>query len=380
MRILQVTAAYYPELQFGGPPQKIHALSVALVRRGHEVRALTFHSGQPSAHQTMVYDGITVQYVPWLGWQARPVPGSLTAVQAGVQWAQLVHCYGLYNLLCPAAAWIAHCITRPYVLEPLGMYRPRARHQRWKRWYHRLFTGWMARGAARVIATSTAERDELDGLTTPDRLVVRANRFDFAAYRHLPDGNAFRDRIQLSADEQLVLFIGRISPIKNLEALVQAFAQLKGIKARLALVGPQLEPDYTARLKEQIAVQDLSERVTLTGPMYDQEKLAALAAADVFVLPSLAESFGNAAAEAVAAGVPVLLTETCGIAPLIHQRAGQAVPPTVDGLAAGLRALLLDEAVRRQMMQQRDAVLAELSSEEPVQQMEQIYRDIIQAG
>ena len=86
----------------------------------------------------------------------------------------------------------------------------------------------------------------------------------------------------------------------------------------------------------------LQESVRLIGPIYDQDKLAALAATDLFVLPSLSESFGNAAAEAVAAGVPVLLTDTCGIAPMIHERAGLAVPLGMASLAAGLRTMMND--------------------------------------
>ncbi len=379
MRILQVAAVYYPELQFGGPPKKVHLFSCELVRRGHEVHVITFHSGQPTARHVTQYDGVTVQYVPWLGLRTWCVPQSLMPIRAAVQWAQVVHCYGLYNLLCPAAARYARRSQRPYLLEPLGMYVPRVRHRRWKQWYHRLFTGWMARMAARLIATSAAERDELSSLTTPDRLVVRANRIDLAAYQRLPDGAAFRARLQLAADERLVLFIGRISPIKNLEVLVRAFAQLDGVKARLVLIGPQLEPDYAARLTDCIARLNLRERALMIGPLYEQDKLAALAAADVFVLPSLFESFGNAAAEAVAAGVPVLLSDTCGVAPLIDGRTGLAVPPTVDGLAAGLRTLLTDEARRAQMIQQRDAVLAELAGEGPVQQMELIYQEILEA-
>ncbi len=105
-----------------------------------------------------------------------------------------------------------------------------------------------------------------------------------------------------------------------------AFAQANLPKARLVLVGPAEEGQYEARLRSLITGRAIAGRVLMPGPLYDDEQRAALASADLFVLPSLNESFGNAAAEAVAAGVPVLLTDTCGIAPLIHQRAGLAVP------------------------------------------------------
>ena len=123
----------------------------------------------------------------------------------------------------------------------------------------------------------------------------------------------FRERLGLAETERLILFIGRITPIKNLEQLIEAF-HLAGLEAaRLVLVGPLPEPDYAARLRSVISRCGLTDRVSLIGPLYQQDKLAALAGADLFVLPSLYESFGIAAAEAVAAGLPVLLTETCGV-------------------------------------------------------------------
>jgi glycosyltransferase involved in cell wall biosynthesis len=377
VRVLQIAPAYFPELQFGGPVQAIHALSNGLAKRGHDVRVIAFRSDEPFAHRCVDIEGIPVHYLPWVGYGTWQIPFNLTRLREWTEWADVVHCYGLYNLLCPTAAFFARRSGRPYVLEPLGMYVPRLRHQQRKRLYHRLFSHRMAQGAARVVATSVTEKIELDTLVSPARLTVRANPFDFAGYQKLPDSQALRARFQLTATDTVVVFIGRISPIKNLEKLIQAFAQVDVPNARLLLVGPQLEPDYAARLRHQIAALRLEARVTLTGPLFGEEKLAALAAADLFVLPSVSESFGNAAAEAVAAGLPVLLTDTCGIAPVIHGRAGLAVAPTVDGLATGLRVMLTDEAQRAQMMTQHAAVIAELAGEEPVDQMEQLYQQIM---
>jgi glycosyltransferase involved in cell wall biosynthesis len=106
--------------------------------------------------------------------------------------------------------------------------------------------------------------------------------------------------------------------------------------------------------------------------------LAALASAALFVLPSLYESYGNAAAEAAAAGIPVLLTEGCGIAPQIHQRAGLSVKADVSSLKAGLYLLLNDSQQRTALMAQRSEVLQELSWDEPLQLTEQFYQTILE--
>jgi glycosyltransferase involved in cell wall biosynthesis len=116
--------------------------------------------------------------------------------------------------------------------------------------------------------------------------------------------------------------------------------------------------------------------VTFAGPLYEEEQRAALGLADLFVMPSLNESFGNAAGEAVAADVPVLLTNTCGIAQLIDQRAGLAVSLGVESLAQGLKEIL-DLAQRDALTSQREQVKRELSWDEPIRQTEELYERIL---
>lgn len=377
MRILQVTSVYYPELQFGGPPQKIHALSRGLAGRGHEVRVVTLAHSQPSArHQTVVED-IPVQYLPWTGHKAWQAPLNWRPLIEAVRWADVVHGYGLYNLLCPLATWHAQRQGKPFVLEPQGMAVARAGNLPLKRLYHRSLTAYMLRRAACVIATSPAEAADLSGGLPPDRLIVRRNGIDLDQFRSLPSRDGFRQRIGIMGGAPLVLFIGRISPIKNLEMLLRAFAQVGIPDARLALIGPMLEPDYAAHLRMVCSDLALNDAVLFTGPLYGNDKLAALAAADLLVLPSLFESYGNAAAEAVAAGLPVLLTDTCGIARQIHGRAGIAVPVDQPAIASGLRDLLTDATLRTELTKHRPDVLLELSWKEPLDQMEYLYTAIV---
>ena len=376
MQILQVTARYYPELQFGGPPQKIHALSRGLDSRGHDVQVVTLHSVQRSA-QVVKHEVIEVHYLPWVGRGAWQVPLGTDTLAAAIHQSDVVHCFGLYNLLCPAAAYLARRAGRPFVLEPLGMYIPRARSLWAKRLYHRLFTSWMSGKAAKVIATSPSEMEELAELVEPRRLVLRRNGIDLELFQDLPSADGFRAAHGIPDGERVILYIGRISPIKNLKQLVHAFHDVSFERTRLVLIGPALEPDYAQDLTELIAMLGLDGRVLLTGPLYGEDKLAALAAADLFVLPSLSESYGNAAAEAVAAGVPVLLTGACGIAPQIDGRAGLAVPVGVSTLAAGLRTLMEDEKQLDSLTRHRSAVLQELSWDEPLTQTEQLYEALL---
>jgi len=122
MRILQVTPYYFPELKFGGPPEKIHALSRGLTTLGYEVEVITFHSEDRWLATRETVDGIPVQYLRWIGRGTRQVPLSVSRLSRAVAKADVVHCHGLYNLLCPLAARCARQRLCPFVIEPLGMY------------------------------------------------------------------------------------------------------------------------------------------------------------------------------------------------------------------------------------------------------------------
>ncbi len=413
MRILFVTPFYYPERQFGGPPLKIHALGKGLrsykskveveAEGDTEVEVVTFdHADRYRCEKAEVED-VPVQYLPWIGHGLRQWPRRQDEMARVIQQADVVHCFGLYSAICPLAVREASRQRKPIVIEPLGMFPPRARNQFAKRLYNQIVTKRMFNRAAAVIATSEAEAVELEEIAPPEKIHFRRNGIDVAAFADLPSGKELRERWGVADEEKLILFVGRLSPIKNLEQLIAAFesVNVKGAKvatacaagregstpsnlstfspshvpAKLVLVGPS-EPEYEKILRRQVEQLGLGDQVVFAGPLYEDEQKAALSAADLFILPSLNESFGNAAGEAVAAGVPVLLTETCGIAPLIHQRAGLAVPLGVESLADGIRKML-DREFRGQMTARREEVKRELSWDEPIAQTIALYEQIL---
>lgn len=335
---------------------------------------LTLHSRHPLPPPDVRIAGVPVQYSAWIGSGNWKFPVSLQRLRQKIVNSDIIHLYGLYNLLAPLAAWLARYYHKPYTVEPLGMYTPRLRNQAVKRVYHRLFTHQLFANAAQIIATSQVEYAELLPLVSADRLMLRANGVDLDRFANLPDPAELRQRWQLRPTDKVALFVGRIHPIKNLVVLLQAFAQAE-LTHKLILVGPIEQSEYQAELQSLCQVLGLAERVIFAGPLYDTEQLAALALADFFVLPSQYESFGNAAAEAIAAGIPALVTTGCGIAPLLHQKAGLAVPPTVAGLVFGLQTLA--DSVRRAVLCSDLATVRQsLSWQRPVAQMRNFYQQL----
>jgi glycosyltransferase involved in cell wall biosynthesis len=380
MRILKVTQAYHPYLEKGGQVPTVRALASHLVRRGHQVTVLTVNLGGKGG-ATKVADtgsaGVEVIYLPaWLRYRTATVsPGVLRFCTRRLSEFDVVHIYGLYDLLGIVVAWFCRRRDIPYVVEPLGAFQPRVRSVRKKRFYHWAVGRRLLQGAARIVATSEHERSELLNAGIPQsKVVLRRNGLDLSEFKNLPGRGAFRARLGIG-HEPLVLFLGRISFVKGLDLLVEAFAGVRCL-GWLVIAGPDDRDGCLDAISKQAG-----GRVALPGPLYGREKLEALVDADIVVLPSRYESFGNAAAEAVACGTPVLVTDQCGIAPLLKDRAGLVVPCSVEGIREGLARLLGDDALRQALRARCPEVALELSWDEPVALMDSVYRQVlVEAG
>jgi glycosyltransferase involved in cell wall biosynthesis len=398
MRILNVTQTYAPFLEFGGPPVKVHALAERLAQRGNQVSVLTADWGVearlPSRAPDVRADRSpfgwrltegTVQsiYLPtWLRYHALSWnPAVKRYCRARLVNFDVVHIFGLYDLLGPAVAAACREKGLPYVVEPIGMFLPIVRNFWMKRMYHRLLGGPLLRGAAALIATSEQEVEELAaGGLAREKIVLRPN--GVTAPRFWPLRGTFRARHGIKLDAKLVLFLGRLSTKKSPDLLLDAFARLPenlgGNEVHLVFAGPD-EGTVQARLTRMAAQLGVTSRVHFIGPVFGDAKWSAYRDADVFVLPSQNENFGNTAAESLAAGTPVIVTAQCGIAPLLKDRAGIVVKHDVSELADALSQIVTDRQLHRRLAAGTEIVAAELGWEQPVSQMVELYGRLVAA-
>jgi len=140
----------------------------------------------------------------------------------------------------------------------------------------------------------------------------------------------------------------------------------------LVFAGPD-EGGQRLELEQRAAKLGIRAKVQFSGPLFGEMKWAAYRDADVFVLPSQNENFGNTAAEAVAAGTPVIVTEQCGIAPLLADEAGLVVPHDKVALAKGLERIVGETELPSRLAAGCASVTSRLGWEEPVRQMEELY-------
>ena len=158
----------------------------------------------------------------------------------------------------------------------------------------------------------------MDAGVDPERIEVRPNGVAQPASRVARPG-ALRARLGLDAATPLLLSVGRVADGKGLDLVVELLADIP--KAQLAIVGPDDGHGTTRRLEALRQRLGIAERVHLLGSLPHSEVVAAYADADIFVLASAHENFGMVAAEAASAGVPVVVTDRCGVAEFLADAA-----------------------------------------------------------
>jgi glycosyltransferase involved in cell wall biosynthesis len=203
------------------------------------------------------------------------------------------------------------------------------------------------RDAARLHATSQLEFDQLTRLTSPDRVVFVPNGVELPRVGATGERIA-RERFKLPARSPLVLFLGRIHPIKRLDLLAGAFSRVlqQHADAQLVIAGPD-EDGHRAQVAPLFTA--FGDAVTWTGRVDETGKRELLNAAAVLVMCSDAESFGMSVAEAMAAGTPVVVTRTCPWPDVESHHAGFWVEQTPNAVARGVNAVLSDRSAAREM-------------------------------
>jgi len=393
MRILNVTQSYAPFFEFGGPPEKVRALSEGLAQLGHEVTVLTADWGlerraaelpgeppvenSPFGKKREVRGVKAVYLANWFHYHAVSWNPALSRyLRARLQNFDVVHIFGLYDLLGPRTADVANQLKIPYVVEPIGMFLPIVRNLFLKRAYHRFLGKKMLRNAAAIIATAEQEKSELVAGGIPaEKILLRRN--GVAAPAALPERGMFRKSLGIPSNAKLILFLGRLSQKKSPDLLLQAFSQLPpfSLPAHLAFVGPD-ESGMLARLRQMAAQLNISSRVHFSGPLSGDAKWSAYRDADIFVLPSQNENFGNTAAESVAAGTPVIVTDQCGIAPLLGGVAGIVVTHSASSLEQAMSSLLNSSTLYAQLKNGCASAVQRLDWGLPIREMDSLYRKL----
>jgi glycosyltransferase involved in cell wall biosynthesis len=300
-----------------------------------------------SLRETMTRAGARVRLVGAGG--GDPATNLHAAVTEEVLRADVVHIHALWEPIQWRTAQVAFAHGVPYVFRPCGMLtRWSLGRKRLKKWlYLTLRLRKRLNSAAALHYTSELERQESLPLRPP--AIVEPNGVSLAEFADLPARGAFRANHPAVGDRLVIAFLGRIHPGKGLEHLVPAVALLarRGLDPVLVVIGGD-SGGFKATIDRAVAEHKIGDRVIFTGKLAGREKVEALVDADLFCLPSDHENFGIAVAEALAAGVPAVVSREVGIAPdLTAAGVGAAVSREPAALADELARWLADSEMRR---------------------------------
>jgi glycosyltransferase involved in cell wall biosynthesis len=183
-------------------------------------------------------------------------------------------------------------------------------------------------------------------------------------------------------NDRTLLFLGRIHPVKGLDMLLPAWqvVQERFTEWKLRIVGPD-NAGYLSQMKQMATVLNL-ERVEFTGPLFGPQKWQAYRDADLFILPTYSENFGMAAAEALAAGTPVIVSKGAPWSGLNTRQAGWWIDIGVGPLVACLELALAESPadLSARGLRGREWMKAEYSWQHIGRQMAETYEWILNGG
>jgi glycosyltransferase involved in cell wall biosynthesis len=365
----------------GGPSRAIRDIEHALAARGVEVttvttnhdadgRTLPVHCGEPVATPNA-----TRWYFPRTTVFFKTSAGMAKWLRANIENFDVVHAHGLFSFAPVAAAYLARRAGVPYVLRPHGVlarYGMTQRRPVLKKASLAMIERRLIESASAVHFTSRAELVDAEALGLHCRGVVIPLGID-------PGPPTGRRRWPTGRQPFKLLSLSRIDPKKNLESLLRAFALIApddpGVTLTIAGDG---DPGYLAALRSLACALAIADRVDWLGYVEGAKKAAAFAAADAFVLPSYSENFGIAVVEALAAGLPCIVSREVAIARDIEAgQAGFVVGMDAESIAAGIEHLLDDEDGYSAMSTAARALAVSAFSLEAMgRRLEALYRDI----
>ncbi|MDM7852519.1 glycosyltransferase [Pseudochrobactrum kiredjianiae] len=248
-----------------------------------------------------------------------------TEVASGT--VDVIHNHSIWMMPNVYTGWVTRGRNIPLIVSPRGTFSKwamnRSRVVKFLFW-HALQKRSLAHTAL-FHATAENEYEDIRRMGYRQPVAIIPNGID------MPQAKAPSDK-----SKKTLLFLGRIHPVKGLDVLLSAWAELQTAfpEWHLRIVGPG-NVGYVAEM-QALANSIAAERVVFTGPLYGEEKTQAYQSADLFVLPTHSENFGIAIAEALAAGCPVVTTKGAPWSGLPIQRAGWWIDIGVDPLKRAL--------------------------------------------
>jgi glycosyltransferase involved in cell wall biosynthesis len=330
MNIVVTIAGLDPES--GGPSRTVPALCSALAREGAAVHVVTVRENRVAlsanfieAVKTSVIPIRTSRYDPF-SWRK----SFYNALERLIRTTEPTVLYdvGLWLPSNHFAAATARKHRIPFVSSPRGMLSEHAlgiskvkKKLAWTMYQRR-----DAQSASAWHATSQSEANDIRAQGLKQPIAIIPNGVDVPKRKTVASENR---------RQRTMLFLSRLHPIKGLKDLIEAWARLKPNDWRVIVAGPD-ESNYRAELEALVGSFELTKQFDFIGPVADNDKWNLYGTAELFVLPSYSESFGQVIGEALASAVPVITTKATPWSDIEAENAGWWINTGVDPLTGAL--------------------------------------------
>jgi glycosyltransferase involved in cell wall biosynthesis len=386
MKILQLVPSI--SLVYGGPSQMVLGLSAALAQLGQDVTIITTDSNGDTGQAPLdvplgvpvSQNGYQIYYFPCSPFRRYKFSLDLfTWLANRAKDYDIAHIHALFSPVSSISASIARYHQLPYILRPLGTLDPADLQK--KRQLKQIYANFLEKpnlaAAAAVHFTSQQECQTAERFNIKTKDIVIPLGVDFFNPQALPVTG-----FDLPENKPIILYMSRLDPKKGLDLLLPSLERLleKGLDFHFVLAGgnPQ-DPEYENRIKNQIERSILGKNTTITGFVTGEVKNSLLARADLFVLPSYYENFGIAVAEAMAAGIPVVISDRVDLHPAVAAAAaGWVTACQLEDLTNTLAMAITNPEIRQQRGKNaRDLVLNQYSWSAIAEQLLTVYQNLV---
>ncbi len=322
----------------GGTAERTFQMSRFLALKGAKCTVLAINTGLDKPRVLALKPAAVVTfpliwkryYIPIISWKT---------IRKLVAEADVVHLMGHWSILNALVYIALRRAHKPYVVCPAGALPLFGRSKWLKRLYNFIVGKKIIYNASGWIAVTSAEYPHFESYGIPSsKVTVIPNGISKADFP-VVDINSFRRSKGLS-DKPIILFMGRLNPIKGPDLLLQAFILVRDVISDYQLVFAGPDEGMQSALIEMAKQEGVIDRVHFLGFVSGADKSAAYRMASLLVVPSRQEAMSIVALEAGICGIPVLVTDQCGFGEIKSIDSGLEVPANPIDLANGLKQLL----------------------------------------
>lgn len=323
MRILFISSALHKE--YGGPPMAVVGAASSLARLGHQVVVFIFGQSSRSVsannefHEKLKSEGIEIIFAK--SWKTRVYGGigsipDVVNLFNRIKSADVVSMHQVYNYQNIMASVFSAITKTPFTVMPHGSLTKyqSSKHFLRKLLVKRLFFGFILNQAQSIFTATQIEKDEINPSLKPKTIVVGLGV-------PIPEINNIREEYEGAKDFFSFLYMGRITPKKRLDVALEAFNCLPvevRIRSKLVICGSG-DSGYLESIVDRVKKLSIADQVDFKGWVSSVEKSTILNNSNCFLLTSEDENFAIAAGEALAYGVPCIVSRQVALSSLVDK-------------------------------------------------------------